>query len=74
MTTLNIYLNFAGNAEEAFAFYRSIFGGEFTSLGRFRDMPMEGISIPEEDQGKIMHIATCKHRPCPDGLRQHRGA
>ncbi|MGH2720205.1 MAG: VOC family protein [Actinomycetota bacterium] len=56
MTKLHSYLNFAGNAEEAFTFYRSVFGGEFSSLVRFRDMPMEGVTIPAEDQDKIMHI------------------
>jgi PhnB protein len=53
---LHSYLNFAGNTEEAFEFYKSVFGGEFSSVVRFKDMPMEGVSIPEEDQGKIMHI------------------
>jgi PhnB protein len=57
MTRLHTYLNFAGNAEEAFGFYRSVFGGEFSSLVRFKDLPIEGVSIPEEDQDKIMHIA-----------------
>ena len=57
MTRLHTYLNFAGNAEEAFNFYRSVFGGEFSSLVRFRDVPIEGVTIPEEDQDKIMHIA-----------------
>ncbi len=57
MTRVHGYLNFAGNAEEAFGFYRSVFGGEFSSLFRFRDVPIEGVSIPEEDQDKIMHIA-----------------
>ncbi len=57
MTRLHSYLNFAGDAEEAFEFYRSVFGGEFSSLVRFRDLPMEGVTIPEEDQGKIMHVA-----------------
>jgi PhnB protein len=56
MTRLHTYLNFAGNAEEAFDFYRSVFGGEFSSMVRFKDLPIEGVSIPEEDQGKIMHI------------------
>ncbi|HEU4481242.1 MAG TPA: VOC family protein [Actinomycetota bacterium] len=51
------YLNFAGNAEEAFTFYRSVFGGEFSSVVRFKDMPMEGVTIPEGDQDKMMHIA-----------------
>ncbi len=53
---LNTYLNFAGNTEEAFNFYRSVFGGEFASVVRFKDFPMEGVNIPEEDQNKIMHI------------------
>lgn len=57
MTTLQPYLNFAGNAEEAFNFYKSVFGGEFSSLVRFKDFPMEGVSIPQEDAGKIMHIS-----------------
>jgi PhnB protein len=52
-----MYLNFAGNTEEAFNFYKSVFGGEFTSIVRFKDMPIEGMNIPEEDQNKIMHIA-----------------
>lgn len=56
MTKLNIYLNFAGNTEKAFTFYRSIFGGDFTSVVRFKDMPMEGVNIPKEDENKIMHI------------------
>lgn len=57
MTRLNTYLNFAGNAEEAFKFYRSVFGGEFSSAVRFKDMPMEGVNIPEADQTKMMHIS-----------------
>ena len=56
MTTVNVYLNFAGNTEEAFEFYRSVFGGEFASVVRFRDMPMEGVEIPEADQDKILHV------------------
>lgn len=57
MTRMQTYLNFAGNAEEAFEFYRSVFGGDFSSHVRFRDLPMEGVDIPDEDQDKIMHIA-----------------
>jgi PhnB protein len=57
MTKLHSYLNFAGNAEQAFGFYKSVFGGEFSSLVRFRDLPMEGMTIPKEDEDKIMHIA-----------------
>ena len=56
MTKLNTYLNFAGNAEEAFNFYKSVFGGEFTSVVRFKDFPMEGVKIPKKDENRIMHI------------------
>lgn len=54
---VNAYLNFPGTAEDAFRFYRSVFGGEFSSLVRFKDMPMEGVSLSEEAAVKIMHIA-----------------
>jgi PhnB protein len=50
------YLNFAGNAEEAFDFYKSIFGGDYSSLIRFKDFPMEGVTISTQDEDKIMHI------------------
>ena len=56
MAKLNIYLNFAGNAEEAFNFYKSVFGGEFSAVIRFKDMPMEGQKLSKEDENKIMHI------------------
>lgn len=56
MIKLNSYLNFNGNAEEVFNFYRSIFGGEFSSLVRFKDMPMEGFEVAEGDGDKLMHI------------------
>lgn len=56
MTKFNPYLNFAGNTEQAFNFYKSVFGGEFASVVRFKDMPMEGVSIPKEAANKIMHI------------------
>ena len=62
MTKLNTYLNFAGNTEEAFNFYKSVFGGEFTSVVRFKDMPMQGVNIPREDENKILHI-SCLQRP-----------
>jgi len=54
---LNTYLNFAGNAEEAFNFYRSVFGGQFRSITRYKEMPMPGVSIPNKDEDKLMHIA-----------------
>ena len=51
------YLNFAGNAAEAFNFYKSVFGGEFSSVVRFKDFPMEGVEVPKADEDKVMHIA-----------------
>jgi len=54
---LNPYLNFAGRTEEAFTFYKSVFGGEFSALVRFKDMPMEGAKIQKADENKILHIA-----------------
>ncbi len=56
MAKFNVYLNFAGNAEEAFNFYKGIFGGEFSSVVRFKDMPMPGVTLPKEAESKIMHI------------------
>ena len=58
MITINPYLNFNGNAEEAFNFYKSVFGGEFTSLQRFKDIPEmpDGKALSESDKEKIMHI------------------
>jgi len=56
MTKLNTYLNFAGNTEEAFNFYKSVFGGEFAAVIRFKDMPMAGVELAEADANKIMHI------------------
>jgi PhnB protein len=58
MTVLNPYLTFAGNCEEAFNFYKSVFGTEFTHVGRFSEMPpQEGMTVSEEDKNKIMHIS-----------------
>ncbi len=59
MTTANVYLNFDGNCEEAFNFYKSVIGTEFTYLGRFKDVPpQEGMPpIPAEFAEKILHIS-----------------
>lgn len=54
---LQSYLTFPGNAEAAFTFYRSVFGGELSALVRFRDVPIEGVEIPEGDLDKVMHVA-----------------
>ena len=56
MLTINPYINFNGNAEEAFTFYKSVFGGEFTQVTRFRDMVGAGFPIPEKEANKIMRI------------------
>ena len=56
MTGLNPYLNFNGNTEEAFNFYKSVFGGEFTTLQRFKDTP-EADKIPASEKDKIMHVS-----------------
>lgn len=62
MAAINPYLNFPGTTEEAFNFYKSVFGGEFSVLQRFRETP-EADKLPEEDQDKIMHISL----PIGDG-------
>jgi PhnB protein len=56
MAAINPYLNFQGNTEEAFNFYKSVFGGEFAAVMRFKDMPEAG-NVAAQDQSKIMHIA-----------------
>jgi PhnB protein len=56
MVSINPYLNFMGRTEEAFNFYKSVFGGRFTVFQRFRDVP-GGEKMAESDQEKIMHIA-----------------
>lgn len=59
MASVNVYLNFNGNCEEAFNFYKSVFGGEFPYLGRFKDMPPseDGIKMPAEHENRIMHVS-----------------
>jgi PhnB protein len=59
MASVNVYLNFNGNCEEAFNFYKSVFGGEFPYIGRCKDMPpQEGMPPMPEDMGnRIMHVS-----------------
>lgn len=59
MATVNVYLTFNGNCEEAFNFYKSVFGGEFPYIGRFGDMPPseDGKQVSEEEKNKIMHVS-----------------
>jgi PhnB protein len=56
MATINPYINFNGNAEEAFNFYRSVFGGEFETVVHFKDLESAEFPIAEEDANKIMRI------------------
>jgi PhnB protein len=57
MAEINPHINFNGNAEEAFNFYRSVFGGEFAKLMRFKDMSSPEYPVAEKEADKIMHIA-----------------
>ena len=55
MATINPYLTFEGNCEEAFNFYRSVFGGEFATLMRMGEA--EGMPVPDDAKNKVMHVA-----------------
>ena len=57
MALINPHINFNGNAEEAFNFYKSVFGGEFAMVMRFKDMASPENPIAENEANKIMHIA-----------------
>ena len=57
MALINPHINFNGNAEEAFTFYKSVFGGEFTKIIRFKDFASPEFPIAEKEENKIMHIA-----------------
>jgi PhnB protein len=57
MALINPHINFNGNAEEAFNFYKSVFGGEFTMIIRFKDMSSPEVPISENEANKVMHIA-----------------
>ncbi len=56
MPLINPYINFDGNTEEAFNFYKSVFGGEFAKIIRFKDMAIPEFKVTENDANKIMHI------------------
>lgn len=56
MVTINPYVNFDGNAQEAFDFYKSVFGGEFASIVKYKDSPEAG-RVKPEDANKLMHIS-----------------
>jgi PhnB protein len=57
MALINPHINFNGNAEEAFTFYKSVFGGEFALIIRFKDMSSDEFQVSEKEANKIMHIA-----------------
>lgn len=57
MRAINPWINFNGNAEEAFTFYKSVFGGQFTKLVRFKELAGPNFPIPESELIKIMTIA-----------------
>ena len=57
MALINPYIHFNGNAEEAFTFYKSVFGGEFAKISRYKDISSDEYPIPENDASRIMHIA-----------------
>ena len=58
MATVNVDLVFNGNCKEAFDFYKSVFGGEYSYLGKYKEMPVkDDQSFSAEDGEKIMHIS-----------------
>jgi len=57
VATINPYINFNGNAEEAFTFYKSVFGGEFAKITRFKDLSSPEFPVAENEADKIMYIA-----------------
>lgn len=57
MPTINPYINFNGNAEEAFTFYQSVFGGEFGKIIRFKDLASAEFPVPENEANKVMRIS-----------------
>jgi PhnB protein len=57
MAQINPHINFNGNAEEAFNFYKSVFGGEFAKIMRLKDLSSPEFPVAEKDANKIMHIA-----------------
>ncbi len=57
MAAINPHINFNGNAEEAFEFYKSVFGGEFAKIMRLKDISSPDFPVAENDANKIMHIA-----------------
>ncbi len=57
MANIQPHINFNGNAEEAFNFYKSVFGGEFSRIIRFKDMAGPGFEVDKDEENKLMNIA-----------------
>ncbi len=57
MAQINPHINFNGNAEEAFTFYKSVFGGAFAKIIRFKDLASAEFPVAEHEANKIMHIS-----------------
>lgn len=57
MASINPHIHYNGNTEEAFEFYKSVFGGNFSNIMRFKDLSTEGFEFPAEELNKIMHIS-----------------
>ena len=58
MTTINTYLTFNGNCEEAFSYYKTVFGGDYESISKFKDMPPDpNFPMSDDDMEKIMHVS-----------------
>jgi len=57
MIAINQWINFNGNAEEAFTFYKSVFGGEFSKIVRFKDLSSAEFPVAKNEKNKIMQIA-----------------
>ena len=57
MAVISPYIHFNGNAEEAFEFYKSVFGGEFSKVMRYKELSSLGYPVGENNENRIMHIA-----------------
>jgi len=57
MKSINPWINFNGNAEAAFTFYKSVFGGEFKKIVRFKDLAGPEFPVADKEANKVMYIA-----------------
>jgi len=75
MATINFHINFNGNAEEAFTFYKSVFGGEFAKIIRFKDLSGPEFPVADNEANKIMRIVlpVGKNILIANDVPQHMG-